>query len=204
MTDETPPTSDELEALTLAYELKDEIRTGWQLRGIESPESVAAHAWGVGLLVLRFCPPELDRERALALATVHDVAEAETGDVATRAEAGAQQVATDEKERRERAAMDGPLSSLGEDVRDLWEEYESRESPEARFVKDADLLDTCLQALVYEREGRYDPDADNPNFEAYDDLEEFFATAEPRLSTDVGRSLFEELRGRYETVRAER
>src|SRR6056297_2108276 len=80
-----------LDALLDAYALKDERRTGWQLRGIDAPESVAAHAWGVAYLVLalgdRFRGelPDIDLDRALRLAVVHDVAEAETGDVATRA-----------------------------------------------------------------------------------------------------------------------
>lgn len=203
MSDDDPP-DDAIEALTRAYALKDEIRTGWQLRDIEAPESVAAHSWGVTMLVVRFCPSHLDRERALALATVHDVAEAVTGDVATRAKEGAQTVDAAEKRRRERAAMDGPLSELGEDIRPLWAEYEARESPEARFVKDADLLDMCLQALYYERAGRYDADAENPNFEAYDDLDEFFATTEPRVSTDRGRVLFERIRDRYEAAKRRR
>jgi 5'-methylthioadenosine phosphorylase len=138
------------------------------------------------------------------LAAVHDVAEAETGDVATRAEEGAQAVAPEEKERCERAAMEGPLADLGGKVRDLWEGYESRESPRARFVKDADLLDAYLQALVYERDGRYDPDAENAAFEAYDDFNEFLATAKPRLSTERGRELFEAVRERYEAAKAER
>ncbi|MFT4884820.1 MAG: putative hydrolase of HD superfamily [Natronomonas sp.] len=192
-----------IEALARAYDLKDENRTGWQLRGIEDPESVAGHSWGVSLLVVRFCPPDIDRERALELAAIHDVAEAETGDIATRAEAGAQTVEKAEKERRERAAMEGPLSGLGRDVREVWEAYEARETPEARFVKDMDLLDTCLQALVYEREGRYDPDADNDEFEEYDALDEFFATSEPRLSTERGRELFERVRLKYEAAKAD-
>ena len=192
---------DPLEALARAYALKDETRTGWQLREVEDPESVAAHTWGVTTLVVRFCPADLDRERALALAAVHDVAEAETGDVATRAEAGAQTVDAAEKARRERAAMTGPLAGLGEEMRALWSEYEARESPEARFVKDMDLLDTCLQALVYEREGRYEPGGDA--FEEYDRLDEFFATSEPRLSTEQGRTLFERVRRKYEAARSE-
>lgn len=193
--------TDRIEALARAYALKDETRTGWVLRGVTEPESVAAHTWGLSTLVLQFCPDGLDRERALALAAVHDVAEAVTGDVATRAEAGAQTVDPGEKARRERAAMDGPLAELGGEVRELWAEYEDRETPEARFVKDADLLDQCLQALVYEREGRYDEDAENPDFDSYEALDEFFATAEPRLSTDVARRLFEEIRSRYESVK---
>lgn len=192
---------DVIEALVRAYDLKDETRTGWQLRGVDDPESVAAHSWGVSMLVVRFCPPALDRERALELAAVHDVSEAEIGDIATRAESGAQTVDSEEKQRREREAMAGPLSGLGSEVRTRWEEYETRESSEARFVKDMDLVDACLQALVYERQGRYDSDAENPHFEEYDALDEFFATAEPRLSTERGRQLFETIRARYETVR---
>ncbi|MFT4884270.1 MAG: putative hydrolase of HD superfamily [Natronomonas sp.] len=203
MTDDTFDAGEAIEALTHAYGLKDELRTGWQLRGIESPESVAAHSWGLSLLVVRFCPPDLDRERALEIAAVHDVAEAEIGDIATRAETGAQTVEKAEKERRERAAMDGPLSGLGADIKEVWEAYEARESPEARFVKDMDLLDTCLQALVYEREGRYDPGADNEQFEEYDALDEFFATSEPRIATERGRDLFERVRERYEAAKAD-
>lgn len=192
-----------IEALVRAYDLKDEVRTGWQLREVDNPESVAAHSWGISLLVVRFCPPNIDRERALEIAAVHDVAEAEIGDIATRAEEGAQTVAPEEKERREREAMAGPLAGLGEDVEAIWEEYEARETPEARFVKDMDLLDTCLQALVYEREGRYDTEADNEYFDEYDALDEFFATSEPRLSTDRGRKLFERVQEKYEATKSD-
>lgn len=204
MPDDASEGDEAIEALVRAYDLKDEIRTGWQLRGVEDPESVAAHSWGISLLVVRFCPTDIDRERALELAAVHDVAEAEIGDIATRAEEGAQTVDKAEKERLEHAAMSGPLAGLGEDIEAVWEEYEARETPEARFVKDMDLLDTCLQALVYEREGRYDPEADDEHFEEYDALDEFFATSEPRLSTDRGRALFERVREKYEAARAER
>jgi putative hydrolase of HD superfamily len=196
--------SDSLEALVEAYALKDETRTGWQLRGVESPESVAAHTWGVALLVVRFCPPEVDRERALTLAIAHDVAEAETGDIATRVESGTQSVDDDEKQRREREAMSGPFAALGEELHDAWEAYEARTTDEARFVKDMDVFDTCLQALAYERQRRYNPATDNPHFEEYDDLDEFFATGEPRLSTTRGRELFEAVRERYETAKRNR
>ncbi|OYR56353.1 phosphohydrolase, partial [Halorubrum sp. E3] len=41
-----------LDAVLAAYDLKDERRTGWQLRGVDDPESVAAHSWGVAYLVV--------------------------------------------------------------------------------------------------------------------------------------------------------
>ena len=199
-----------LDALLEAYALKDERRTGWQLRGVDEPESVAAHAWGVAYLVLalgdRFREdlPGLDLDRALRLAVVHDVAEAETGDIATRADSTADTVDRDAKETAERAAMAGLAGPLPDRVRDAWEAYESRESPEAVFVKECDLLDVCLQAVVYERGDRYDPaDGDPDAFREYDDIDEFFVTTEPRLRTETGRALFARLRDRYRSARDE-
>ena len=197
-----------IDAILGAYALKDEGRTGWQLRGVDAPESVAAHAWGVAYLVLalgdRFREdlPGVDLDRALRLAVVHDVAEAETGDVATRADPTADRVDRERKEAVERAAMVDLAGPLPDGVRDAWEEYEARETPEALLVKECDLLDTCLQAVVYERDDRYDPADGTPGaFAEYDALEEFFATTEPRLRTATGRTLFSRLRARYRTVR---
>jgi len=197
-----------IDALVDAYALKDERRTGWQLRGVDAPESVAAHAWGVAYLVLalgdRFREdlPELDLDRALRLAVVHDVAEAETGDAATRADSTADPPDPAAKEAAEREAMRDLAGPLPDRVRDAWEAYEERDSPEAILAKECDLLDVCLQAVIYERGDRYDPAAGDPDaFREYDDLDEFFATTEPRLRTETGRALFERLYDRYRAAR---
>ncbi|SFC58779.1 putative hydrolases of HD superfamily [Halobiforma haloterrestris] len=219
-----------LESLLEFLELKDERRTGWVLRGVEGPESVAAHTWGTATLCLLYADHEavddaVDRSRAVEMALVHDLAEARTGDVPTRAEQGRERLSDAEKERAEREAMtallvpfglelevedagggvggggggDDPASqSTGEDLLALWEEYERRETPTARFVKEMDLLENCLQALKYEREDRYEADGDNEHFDEYDDLDEFFATAAPRLETSFGERLFERIRSAYE------
>lgn len=193
---------DTIDSLVEAFALKDERRTGWQLRGISNPESVAGHTWGVALLCLQYGrETDIDTDRALRMALVHDLAEAKTGDVATRVNDADQRVSTAEKDRRERDAMDDLAPALDPEIRDLWEEYEARETSESVFVKDMDLVDMCLQALVYERENRYDGERENEQFGEYEDLDEFFATAEPRLRTGVGRELFVEIRTRYETVR---
>ncbi|WP_435095674.1 HD domain-containing protein [Halorubrum sp. N11] len=197
-----------IDALLDAYALKDERRTGWQLRGVDAPETVAAHTWGVAYLVLalgdrfRGDLPGLDLDRALRLAVVHDVAEAETGDVATRADSTAETVDSDAKEAAEREAMADLSEPLPDRLRDAWEAYEARESPEAVLVKECDLLDVCLQAVIYERDGRYDPAVGDPDaFREYDDLDEFFATTEPRLRTEIGRELFARLCERYRAAR---
>jgi putative hydrolase of HD superfamily len=193
----------DLEALLAAYALKDETRTGWDLRGVRDPESVAAHSWGVALLCLRYADAAgVDADRTLRMAVVHDVGEAVVGDLPTRADPAAETHDPEEKARRERAAVEDLSAGLGDDVRALWTAYEARDSDIARFVKDMDLVDMCAQAVVYERERRYEAD-DGEAFDAYDRLDEFFATAEPRLSTAVGRRLFERLRARYHAVRGE-
>ena len=54
------------ELLTL-LQLKDIPRslTGWVRAGVDNPESVAAHSWGMALLALRLCPEHLDLSKVL-------------------------------------------------------------------------------------------------------------------------------------------
>ena len=207
--DPTGPVDSAVDAVCAAYELKDERRTGWQLRGVDDPESVAAHSWGVAYLVVAFGDrfrdelPGVDLDRALRLAVVHDVAEALTGDVATRADETADPVDREAKAAAEREAMATLADPLPARIADAFATYEARETPEAVLVKECDLLDTCVQAVVYEREDRYDPATGDPTaFTEYDALDEFFATTEQRLQTDAGQVLFDRLRARYRHHRA--
>jgi putative hydrolase of HD superfamily len=189
----------DVDALLTAYRLKDEGRTGWELRNVNDPESVAGHSWGVALLTLAYAEDAgVDADRALRLAVLHDIGEAELGDVPTRADPNHQpDVSHEEKERRERETVESLAAALGDDLFDDWDAYERRDSQEARFVKDMDLVDMCVQALYYEQEHRYDADADAA-FTEYDRLDEFFATADGEFSTGVGRDLYERVRAAYE------
>lgn len=60
----------------------------------------------------------------------------------------------------------------------------------ARSVEDTDLIDSRLQGLAYEPGDRYDAADPDDHFTEFDDLDEFFATAAPRLRTEVGERLF--------------
>lgn len=191
-----------IEAVIDAYRLKDEVRTGWRMRGVSAPESVADHCWGTALLVLLYAEQAaVDRAVALEIATVHDLAEAITGDVATRVrEMNDADVASAKREREERAIAELTAAytpSAARRVRARWREYEARATPEARFVRDMNLVDMCVQAYRYEADERYDPDAPNADFPDYAGLDEFFATTRPRLTTNLGRELFTDLARRY-------
>lgn len=92
-----------IESLLKALELKDEKRTGQQLYSVEDVDSIADHSWSVALLTLVFGEKEeLDMEKALKMAIVHDLGEAETGDVAQRVEEENMDISPEEKEEAER------------------------------------------------------------------------------------------------------
>jgi putative hydrolase of HD superfamily len=191
-----------IKSLLTALNLKDEKRTGWELRNIQDPESVADHSWSTAFLTLIYAEKEeINRDKAIKLALIHDLGEAEIGDIAHRAVDAEQEIEASEKSRLERETVEEISSNTEEDIIDLWKEYEERKTKEAIFVKDMDMIDMCLQALKYERQKRYDPEEDNENFQEYDDLDEFFATTEPRLKTDTGKQLFKQIREKYRKAR---
>lgn len=153
-------------------QLKEVPREGWRRVGVPQPESVAAHSWGVAWLVLMLCPPELDRERALAMALVHDLAEARVGDITPH-----DGVTAEEKSRREREALAELLAPLPhrDSLTALWEAYEAGTDPEAKLVKACDKLDMALQAQRYAAGGV--------------DTADFIASALKRLDDPLQRQL---------------
>ncbi len=185
-----------------AFGLKDVERAGWVLRGVRRPESVADHSFGTALLCLLFAGDAgVDPSRSVQVALVHDLAETVVGDVAARADASDRSVSEAEKAAAERGAMARLVPAEAAGVGELWLEYEQRATPEARFVRDMNLVDMCLQALRYERDRRYDPARPIDSSGGYVHLDEFFASAEPRLATDVGRDLFDAVRRGYMALR---
>jgi putative hydrolase of HD superfamily len=138
------------DALLEAFGLKDLARRGWLRTGLSHPESVAAHSWGIALLALLYTPAELDRGRVLAIATVHDLAEAIVGDITPH-----DGVRPEDKRTRETAAMAHICQGLphGAELEQYWRDYEDGSTPEGRFVKALDKLDMGLEAIRYARRG---------------------------------------------------
>ena len=56
--------------------LKRQKRTGWVLRGVPLPESVADHSYRMAMLAMICSVPGVDSGRAVQIALVHDLAEA--------------------------------------------------------------------------------------------------------------------------------
>ncbi len=193
-------TDPRLAAMRQAYALKASPRTGWLRVGIHDPESVADHSWGTALLVLEFAAHAgVELERAVSMALVHDLPEALTGDIpysAAGAAGAADAARYEQKSIRERAAM-RRLSTAEGHLQELWEEYEAAVSNTARFVRDMNLIDMCLQALLYAERAVDDPRAHAAEVSK---VAEFFTSTESRLSSDLGMELFRELRAAYDEL----
>src|SRR6056297_1491823 len=71
-----------LKLLNLAEKLKFELRHSWLSNGRQ--ESVAEHSWRLALMVVLLAPhlgEPVNMEKALKMALIHDLVEAEAGDV---------------------------------------------------------------------------------------------------------------------------
>lgn len=147
-------TGDLLKLYTRLATLKLLPRAGWLQRGVAHPESVAEHSFGVATLALLVGGeyPTLDRGRLLALALLHDMAEALLGDLPASAR---RLLGADVKHAAERRAAAELFGSLprGAEYLALWDEYARGASPEARLIKGLDRIEMLAQALAYERAG---------------------------------------------------
>ena len=147
--------------------LSDLPRTGWLLRGITPCESIAAHSYSVAVLTgmivdrLRIEGLEVDGERALRLALLHDAAEARTGDVPMPAKSPELRAAMRSAERR---LVHGMLPAS---MASHFDEAALGETLEARIVRSADKLQMLCKALRYQQQG-------------WQGLDEFFAAASVR------------------------
>ena len=127
-----------------AERLKTVTRTAWTSEGKQ--ESTAEHTWRMALFALSLRPwfPELNFERVLALTLVHDLGEAINGDVSAVLQAGAPPKL--EQERRDLLQLLAPApEAVRTSLTALWEEYNAAATPEAKFVKAVDKLETVLQ-----------------------------------------------------------
>jgi putative hydrolase of HD superfamily len=117
---------------------------------------VAEHTWGVALIALVLAEQieePVDRGRLLAIALLHDLAEAALGDLPGPAR---RYLPADMKTQAEAAVLQDALAGVSnaEDWSALWREYAERSSVEGRLVHDADRLEMMVQAAAYEQAGQ--------------------------------------------------
>jgi putative hydrolase of HD superfamily len=149
-----------LQILIELQRLKNLDRTGWTLRGLAPrTESVAAHSFGVGVTAMMLTDElaaqgiKIDSERVLRMSLLHDWAEARIGDMPKTA---THYFGSEQRKRAESAAFEDIVEGLaagGDLYRELFKDYEERDSLEARLVKAADVIDLLVEVLALERAG---------------------------------------------------
>lgn len=120
---------------------------------IPFPESVAEHSFRVAVLAM-FLTPTLgaDVNKSVKMALLHDIGEAETGDIITvRGKKILNNLPA--KQEKERNALKTILSLINEkEYLKLFDEFEENKTKEAQLVKQLCRLVMAIQAYEYEKE----------------------------------------------------
>ncbi|KZT09821.1 HD domain-containing protein [Laetiporus sulphureus 93-53] len=133
--------------------LKTQRRTGWVEHKIPNAESISDHMYRMAIMAMCTSDAKLDISRCVMMCLVHDLAEAQVGDITPH-----EGIPKSEKRRLEAEAMHNfthemlHSSPAAQRIEALWKEYEDGESDEARFVKDLDRFEMAFQASEYERQ----------------------------------------------------
>jgi putative hydrolase of HD superfamily len=115
-------------------------------------ENSAEHSWHIALMAVvlaEHAAEEVDVGRVVRMLLVHDVVEIDAGDTYVY-----DAVATADKVEREERAAERLFGMLPADqaaeVRALWDEFEGRATPEARFAHAVDRLQPILHNFATE------------------------------------------------------
>ncbi len=138
-----------LEVLKLSEKLKMELRHSWLSNGRQ--ESVAEHTWRMSLMAVLIEPHlahTIDIAKTLTMIIIHDLVEAEAGDIPafdTMNNGDLRAL----KARNEKQAIANIRDTLGgaagQNLFDLWHEFEEKLTYEARVANALDKLEVQLQ-----------------------------------------------------------
>ncbi len=127
--------------------LKSIYRQSFLLDGIRH-EDDAEHSWHIAMMAVVLAEyandGNVDLLRAIEMLLVHDIVEIDAGDVFVYDKERDEGIAGRETKAAERIFNILPPGQA-EEIRELWEEYEERKTPAARFAMAMDRLQPILQ-----------------------------------------------------------
>ncbi|WP_409253927.1 HD domain-containing protein [Bacillus sp. SCS-153A] len=138
-----------MKIINLGEKLKSELRHSWLSDGRR--ESVAEHTWRTTLMAVLLTPQlsvKADMEKLLKMLIIHDLVEAEAGDIP------AFDTLVDEKVRT--AKINNEIKAIenirdilgnetGQELHDLWYEFERKQTIEAKIANALDKLEAQIQ-----------------------------------------------------------
>ncbi|QQD12272.1 HD domain-containing protein [Sphingobacterium sp. UDSM-2020] len=138
-----------LEVLQLAEKLKFELRHSWLSNGRQ--ESVAEHTWRMSLMAVLIEPlldKKIDLARLLKMIIIHDLVEAEAGDVSVLDQIRNPAIRKVKQQNEEKAIeniREMLSKSNGQEIYDLFYEFEEKNTFEAKVANAIDKLEVQLQ-----------------------------------------------------------
>jgi putative hydrolases of HD superfamily len=130
-----------------AEKLKTTMRHSWT-NEVTRQESSAEHSWMMCLIamsVFEHLTVKVDQLRVLKILLVHDLAEAITGDIPSF-EVSKRKELKSENEKIALETLTANLTpSFRQELLDLWNEYESKETIEAKIAHAIDKFESPLQ-----------------------------------------------------------
>jgi putative hydrolase of HD superfamily len=159
-------------------QLKRVKRAGWWMTGITDPESVAEHSFRTAILGFILAHLEgADPTKVATICLFHDAHESRINDLHHLAKRYI------DLGSNEALAISEQVSRLPEqianDILSLMNNYEDRESLEARVAHDADALECLIQAREYQTQG-------------YADVQDWIDNSYTALKTASARKIAEE------------
>jgi len=158
------PAKDIIDICLKTEALKRLPRTGWKIVGAEigTSESIASHLWGTSFVSLLIASHlisdgvEVNLERVLKGAVLHDLAESVTSDIPKSAIILGGETAKSAKKKMEDEALHHLFEKFQNgtfDLRDSIIDLSMDSSIEVRIVRTSDILDMLLHATVLEQAG---------------------------------------------------
>lgn len=131
--------------------LKRLTRAGWLLLGIPQPETVAEHCFRAGAVGIALAALEgADIGRTAALCLLHDAHQTRNGDILSVARAYVTTAMPAAVTAHQTSAMPNATAKI---FQDLVAEYQAGQTLESQLARDADEIETLLQAAEYRAQG---------------------------------------------------
>ena len=137
----------------MCNKLKNIIRTGWKNWNVqrERIESVAEHIYGVQMLAIAMKSEyqyDVDIMKVIYMLAVHELGEVVIGDLTQF------QISKEEHQKLEHEAVHNILNGLldGNQIEQLFLEFDSHNTKEAMFAYQCDKLECDLQSKLYDEE----------------------------------------------------
>jgi putative hydrolase of HD superfamily len=146
-----PRLQQQMQFVVEADKLKSIFRRNRLLHG-DRRENDAEHSWHLALMALvlaEHADPPVDVLRVLKMVLIHDLVEIDAGDTFGYDEAAL--LTQPERERLAAAQIFGLLPrDMAHELRTVWEEFEEKQTPEAKFASALDRMGGVLPSYYNE------------------------------------------------------